>query len=82
MVAILGCVALRKGVIIPSIVGIFLVALLSHRGDGALNSVIYAVQVIFKALLNAGTKLFDVILIIALMVAMLGASKRRVPIRS
>ncbi len=71
VVAILGCVALRKGVIIPSIVGIFLVALLSHRGDGALNSLIYAVQVIFKALLNAGTKLFDVILIIALMVAML-----------
>lgn len=71
VVAILVCVVLRKGVIIPSIVGIFLVALLSHQSDGALNSLIYAVQVIFKALLNAGTKLFDVILIIALMVAML-----------
>lgn len=70
--SILICMALRKGVVVPSIGGIFLVGLLAHKGgDGALDTVIYATQVVFKALLDAGTSLFDIMLIIALMVAML-----------
>jgi hypothetical protein len=70
--AILTSMVLRKGVVIPSIAGIFLVGVLFHRGDSSvLDTVIYAIQTVFKALLDAGTSLFDIMLIIALMVAML-----------
>ena len=72
VLAILISMTMRKGVVIPSICGIFLVGLLGYRGGGGvLDTVIYAVQVVFKALLNAGTSLFDIMLIIALMFAML-----------
>lgn len=72
VLAILVSMTLRKGVVIPSIGGIFIVGLLSHHGgDGNLDTVIYATQVVFKSLLDAGTSLFDIMLIIALMVAML-----------
>lgn len=74
VVAILISMACRKGVIIPSILGTFLLGLLSDNGgDGFLNSVIFAVQVVFHALLNASIALFDIVLVIALMVAMLRA---------
>jgi len=64
----------RKGVIIPSILGTFLVGLTSYQaGDGLLNMIIFAVQVVFKALLNAGSELFDIMLVIAMMAAMLKA---------
>lgn len=70
--AILGSMMLRKGVVVPSIGGIFVVALLARGGGGGvLDTVVYATQVVFKALLDAGTSLFDIMLIIALMVAML-----------
>ncbi len=65
-------IGFRKGVIVPSIIGIFLLGLLSDLASpGFLNNIIFAVQVVFRALLNAGTALFDIMLVIALMVAML-----------
>ena len=67
-------IGFRKGVIIPSIIGIFILALSSNQPDiGLLNMVIYAVQVVFKSLLNAGHELFDIILVIAMMASMLKA---------
>lgn len=65
-------IGLRKGVIIPSLVGIFLLGLLADTShSGALNQSIFATQVVFKALLNAGSELLDIMMVIALMVAML-----------
>lgn len=67
-------IGFRKGVIIPSILGIFILGLSSYQLDGGLlNMVIYSVQVVFKSLLNAGHELFDIILVIAMMAAMLKA---------
>lgn len=72
LLSILVSMAFRKGVIIPSILGIFVLGLLSHLGgDNYLNRFIFAAQVVFKALLNAGTTLFPIMLVIALMIAML-----------
>jgi len=72
VVIILVSIGFRRGVVIPSIAGIFIVALVAHPGgEGPLADLVYALQVVFKALVNSGTKLFDVMLIIALMVAML-----------
>ncbi len=65
-------IGFRKGVIVPSIVGTLMLGLLSDNSpDGFLNSIIFGVQVVFRALLNAGESLFDIMLVIALMVAML-----------
>lgn len=65
-------IGFRKGVIVPSIIGIFMLGLLAEAPhDGPLNQIIFATQVLFHALLNAGTELFDIMLVIALMVAML-----------
>ncbi|PMR76121.1 hypothetical protein [Billgrantia endophytica] len=72
ILAIFVSIGFRKGVIIPSIAGIFMLGLLAEAPhDGALNQLIFAVQVVFRALLNAGIELFDIMLVIALMVAML-----------
>lgn len=72
VLAILVSIALRRGVIIPSIVGIFVLGLLADGGgEGPLNNLIFGAQVVFRALLNAGEELFDIMLVIALMVAML-----------
>ncbi|MDI5932374.1 hypothetical protein QLQ84_01085, partial [Halomonas sp. LN1S58] len=65
-------IGFRKGVIIPSLAGIFMLGLLADAPhEGALNQLIFATQVVFQALLNAGNELFDIMLVIALMVAML-----------
>lgn len=72
IVGIFVSIGFRKGIIIPSIIGTFLLGLLSENsGDGFINNIVYAVQVLFRALLNAGESLFDIMLVIALMVAML-----------
>lgn len=72
ILAIFVSIGFRKGVIIPSIAGIFMLGLLAEAPhDGGLNQLIFAVQVVFRALLNAGNELFDIMLVIALMVAML-----------
>ncbi|MCF7981202.1 MAG: hypothetical protein K9K86_04405 [Pseudomonadales bacterium] len=65
-------IAFRRGVIIPSIAGIFILGLLSdHSDSGFINTLIFATQILSKALLNAGKELFDIMLVISLMVAML-----------
>ncbi|QJQ95195.1 MULTISPECIES: hypothetical protein [Halomonadaceae] len=72
ILAIFVSIGFRKGVIIPSIAGIFMLGMLAEAPhDGALNQTIFATQVVFRALLNAGVELFDIMLVIALMVAML-----------
>ncbi len=55
----------RRDVVLPCLAGSFVVALL-YKG-----SFIGAVQGIFNGLMEAGTDLFDIMLVIALMVAML-----------
>ena len=65
-------IAFRRGVIIPSIAGIFVLGLLSDQSNsGIINTLVFAIQTLSKALLNAGEELFDIMLVIALMVAML-----------
>lgn len=66
-------IAFRRGVIIPSIAGIFIIGLMAEGPvDGSvLDQLIFGLQVVFRALLNAGVELFDIMLVIALMVSML-----------
>jgi hypothetical protein len=72
IVAILLAFVLRRGVAILAIVGIMGVAAASaNAGSGLLNHIIFAVQGVFNAMLLAGTELFDVILLIAVMLALL-----------
>ncbi|MDI5935900.1 hypothetical protein QLQ84_19080, partial [Halomonas sp. LN1S58] len=72
ILAIFVSIGFRKGVIIPALGGIFLLGLLAEAPhDGGLNQGIFGIQVVFQALLNAGNELFDIMLVIALMVAML-----------
>lgn len=74
VLSIFVAIGFRRGVIIPSLTGTFLIGLLSAQNqEGLLNTLLFAVQVVFKALLNAGTELFGIMLVIALMVAMLRA---------
>ncbi|WP_240374249.1 hypothetical protein [Bacillus piscicola] len=61
----------RRDVVMPSILGIFVIGMVYRSGDGVVDTVIGGTQVVFGALLNSGTELFDIMLVIALMVAML-----------
>lgn len=72
VVVIFVSIGFRKGIIIPSVAGTFIIGLLNHdAGSGVLNHIIFACQTVFKALLNAGVELFDIMLLISLMIAML-----------
>ncbi|HEY0270983.1 MAG TPA: hypothetical protein VGC10_08355 [Sphingomonas sp.] len=72
VLAIVLAMVLRRGVTIISIVGILaLAAQSSHAGPDVFDRAIYAVQGVFRAMLLAGTQLFDIILLIAVMLAML-----------
>lgn len=64
---------LRRDVVLPSIVGTFILGLVYHIDKGFLDGFIASTQVVFNAFLNAGIALFDIMLVIALMVAMLKA---------
>ncbi|MFC0471263.1 hypothetical protein ACFFHM_12395 [Halalkalibacter kiskunsagensis] len=61
----------RRDVVLPSIIGIFILGLVFRSGQGATDTLIGGFQVVFAAFLNAGVELFDIMLVIALMVAML-----------
>ena len=51
-------IGFRRGVIIPALAGTFLIGILSaDRTATLLDQLIFGVQVLFKALLNAGTEL-------------------------
>lgn len=74
VLSIFVAIGFRRGVIIPSLAGTFLLGLLAaDRDESILDQAIFSVQVLFKALLNAGSELFDIMAVIALMVAMLHA---------
>lgn len=65
-------IGFRRGVIIPSLAGTFLIGMLSaDHSEPVLDQLIFGVQVLFNALLNAGSELFGIMAVIALMVAML-----------
>ncbi len=57
----------RRDVVLPCLAGIFLIGVISQE------SLVGGGQTVFKALERAGTELFDIMLVIALMVAMLKA---------
>ena len=72
VLAIFIAIGFRRGVIIPALAGTFLIGLLSAgEKDPLLDRLIFGVQVLFNALLNAGGELFSIMAVIALMVAML-----------
>ena len=65
-------IAFRRGVIIPALAGTFLIGVLSADDNASLlDRIVFGVQVLFNAQLNAGGELFAFIAVIALMVAML-----------
>jgi len=72
VLAIFVAIGFRRGVIIPALAGTFLIGILSADADfSPLDQLVFGVQVLFKALLNAGNELFGIMAVIALMVAML-----------
>lgn len=76
VVAILVFMVMRKGVIIPSTIGIFLIGILADKaGASAVDRVIFGVQVVFRALIQATVGLLSIMVVIALMVAMLDSLK-------
>jgi hypothetical protein len=66
---------IRRDVVMPSLVGIFLLGLVYAEGS-FVTQIIFAIQTSFRALLTAGEDLFDIMLVIALMVAMLKAMSK------
>src|SRR5699024_5124653 len=71
IIMILMFIMFSREVFVTSLVGIFILGLLAAQGQGIVDSFINGLQTIFGALLNAGIELFDIMLIITLMVAML-----------
>lgn len=67
LLVVLVAMILKRDVVLPSIVGIFILGSVFH------GSVVAGIQTVFRALLTAGEDLFDIMLVIALMVAMLKA---------
>ena len=65
-------IGFRRGVIIPALIGTFLIGILSAKsGTSPVDQIVFGIQVLFNALLNAGSELFGIMAVIALMVAML-----------
>lgn len=78
VVVIIISIIFRRDVIIPSIVGLFLIGFFAETPHmGILDNLIFGVQVIFSGLLNAGKLLFDIMLIIAIMVALLNSLRQQ-----
>ncbi len=66
VMAVVLAMILRRGVVLIASLGIFVIALVYTGGD-----LITSVQKVFTAFMEAGTSLFDIMLVIALMVGML-----------
>lgn len=62
---VIGAMILKRDVVLPCLLGVFIIGLI-YTGN-----LVGATQTVFRGLLTAGTDLFDIMLIIALMVAML-----------
>src|SRR5699024_12573356 len=71
IVIILIFIVFRREVVVPSLIGIFILGILAAQGQGVVDSFINGLQTVFEALLNDGIDLFDIMLIIALMVAII-----------
>ncbi|QGG47752.1 hypothetical protein [Heliorestis convoluta] len=65
---VIGSMIFRRDVVVPCIVGIFLIGWVYQE-----FKLVGAAQTVFRALETSGTELFDIMLVIALMVAMLKA---------
>lgn len=66
VIAVVVAMILRRGVVLIASLGILAVALIYTGGN-----IITAIQIVFAAFMEAGTSLFDIMLVIALMVGML-----------
>ncbi len=74
VVAILLTMVFRRSVVIAAMIGILVLALQSpNAGIGLLDHVVFALQSLFRAMLLAGIDLFDIMLLVAIMLAMLKA---------
>ncbi|GIN94006.1 membrane protein [Siminovitchia terrae] len=71
IVAIFVFMILRRDVILPSIISLFALGIVASSQAGGTDVFIGGAQIIFRAFLNAGVTLFDIMLVIALMGAML-----------
>src|SRR5699024_8917314 len=71
IIMILMFIMFRREVVVPALVGIFILVLLAAQGHGVVISILKGLLTVFVALLNVGIELFDIMLIITLMVAML-----------
>ncbi|MBB6450814.1 hypothetical protein HNR44_002804 [Geomicrobium halophilum] len=65
----------RKNVVFPVMLGTFLLAFFFYTDLALLDRLISSAQAVFLAFLNAGVELFDIMLVITLMVAMLQAMR-------
>ncbi|AXF57529.1 hypothetical protein [Salicibibacter kimchii] len=63
----------RKNVVFPVMIGTFLLAFFYYTDLGIIDRLVSSAQAVFLAFMNAGVELFDIMLIITLMVAMLQA---------
>ncbi|MEZ2719995.1 hypothetical protein ACBP46_01015 [Paenalcaligenes hominis] len=78
VVTIIISIIFRRDVIIPSLIGLFLIGFFTETPHvGLVNNIIFSVQVIFDGLLNAGKQLFNIMLVIAIMVALLSALRQQ-----
>ena len=72
MMAILAAMPFSRGVIILSLVGTVILALLSPNSGAELaDKTIFSVQAMFKAAMIAGTSMFDTVLLVSFLVALL-----------
>lgn len=67
VLAVILLMIFRRDVVLPCLAGIFLIGIISQ------GSLVGGGQTVFRALETAGTELFDIMLVIALMVSMLRA---------
>jgi hypothetical protein len=70
IIVVITAMIMKRDVVLPCLIGIFLIGLV-HT-----SSLVGATQTLFRALLVAGEDLFDIMLVIALMVAMLKSLQR------
>lgn len=70
VIIVIGMMILKRGVVLITTLGTFLIGVVYKRGF------IGGIQTVYRAFFSAGTDLFDIILIIALMIAMLKSMEK------
>lgn len=74
VLAILLTMMFRRSVVIAAMIGILILALMSpNAGTGPVEHGMFALQSLFRSMLLAGIDLFDIMLLVAIMLAMLKA---------